>query len=339
MTTLTNRFRSVFACMAITLTIAGTAPADAQTSPPTPPESPRPPRPPRSSSRWFRWDGGSGTGVAKIDTLVPFSGNGSVELGLISGSIKVSAWNRGQVRVVASAIGNASLDFDATGSHVDLGVRMGMKHNRSEDGTATYDVTVPAGARVTLSAISGSITVAGVRGGIDANSVSGSVDVRDAAANVAIESVSGNVTASGVAGDVKAETVSGRLEVANVSGTVSAGDVSGSIDLSNLRGTRVRANSVSGDVIFAGALNPAGRYGFETHSGRTVLNLQSGASAAITVNTYSGSVANDYPGAVRRPENDADDERTIYRYTIGRGDARVSIDTFSGRVQISQGNH
>lgn len=273
--------------------------------------------------------------MARIDTLVPFSASGSVELGLISGSINVSAWNRGQVRVVASATGNASLDFDATGSHVDLGVN---QNGSDEGGGASYDVTVPAGTRVTLNAISGSITVAGVRGGIDANSVSGSVDVRDAAANVAIESVSGNVTASGVAGDVKAETVSGRLDVSNVSGTVSAGNVSGSIYLSDTRGTRVRASSVSGGVTFAGVLNPAGRYQFETHSGRTVLKLASGASAVITVNTYSGSVANDYPGAVRRAEGDADDERTSYRYTIGRGDARVSIDTFSGRVQISQGN-
>lgn len=335
---MTNRFRIVLACMVVALTIGGGAPADAQTSPPTPPESSRPPRsprPPRSSSRWFRWEGReAGRGVATIDTLVPFSTNGSVELGLISGSIKVSAWNRDQVRVVANATGNALLDFDATGSHVDLGVH----YDRSDEGgSATYEVTVPAGTRVTMNAISGSISAAGVRGGIDANSVSGSVDVRDAAANVAVESVSGNVTAVGVAGDVKVEAVSGQIEVSNVSGTVSAGDVSGSIDLSNVRGTRVRANSVSGAVTYVGALNPAGRYQFETHSGRTVLNLASGASAAITVNTYSGSVGMDYPGAVRRPEGDPDDERTSYRYTIGRGDARVSIDTFSGRVQISQG--
>lgn len=328
---MTSRFRSVLACMAIALTIGAVAPADAdaQTRPPTPPRAPRPPRP---SHGWFDSDEGR---VARIDTTLAFSANGSVDLSLMSGSIRVSAWNRDQVRVVATATNGATLDFDASGSHVDLGI-----HNSRSDegGSANYDVTVPAGARLTLSAISGSITAAGVRGGIDANSVSGPVDVRDAAASVAIESVSGSVIASGVAGDVKVETVSGAIEVANVSGTVSAGDVSGSIDLSNTRGTRVRANSVSGAITYAGALNPAGRYELETHSGRTILRLASGASAVITVNTYSGSVSNDYPGVVRRPESDADDERTSYKYTIGRGDARVSIETFSGRVQISQGN-
>lgn len=296
---------------------------------------------PRTSSRWFGLDDdearGRGSDVTKIDTLVPFTANGSVELGLISGSIKVSAWNRNQVRVVASTSGGATLDFDATSSHVDLGVN--HRWSRGDGGgSATYDVTVPTGARVTLDAISGSITAVGVHGGIDANSISGAVQLRDAGAGVSVESVSGSVTVVGVSGDVKVEAVSGDIQVSNVSGTASAESVSGDVNLTNVRGTRVRANSVSGSVVYAGSLNPVGRYEFETHSGSTRLQLAPGASAVISVDTYSGSVANQYPGAVRRSEGDPDEERTSYRYTIGRGNARVSISTFSGRVQISQMN-
>lgn len=323
---MTNKFRSVLASAAVALAVGGAAHAEAQSRPPTP-------TPPRTPSRWFRANGGGG--VSRIDTLVPFSANGSVELGLIAGSIKVSSWNRNEVRVAASATDGTTLDFDATGSHIDLGVH----HNWSNrGGSATYDVTVPAGARVTLSAVSGAITATGVHGGIDASGVSASVNVRDAGGNVAIESVSGNVTTMDVAGDVKAETVSGSIQVSNTSGTVSAENVSGTIDLSNARGTRVRANSVSGSITFTSALNPAGRYEFGTHSGRTVLRLASGASATITVDTHSGSVANDYPGAVRRRDSEDDDGQTSYTYVIGSGDARVTIETFSGRVQISQGN-
>ncbi len=320
---MTCKLTSLLASMAVALAVGGAAGAEAQSRPPTPP------RPP---SRWSQSNGG---GVARIDTLVPFSANGSVELGLISGSIRVSSWNRNEVRVVASATDGATLDFDANRSHIDLGLHRNWS---DRGGSATYDVTLPVGARVTMSAISGTINATGVHGGIDASSISGPVDVRDAGANVSIESVSGGVTAMGVAGDVKVETVSGAIQVSNVTGTVSAETVSGSTDLSNARGTRVRANSVSGGITFTGALNPAGRYEFETHSGRALLRLASGASAVITVDTYSGSVTNEYPGAVRRPESDADDERTHYRYTIGRGDARISVETFSGRVQISQGN-
>ncbi|MGI8547536.1 MAG: DUF4097 family beta strand repeat-containing protein [Gemmatimonadaceae bacterium] len=316
-----HKFKSFLAGSAVALALGGATAAEAQSRPPTPPRTP---------SRWFQ---GSRGGAARIDTLVPFSANGSVELGLISGSIKVTAWNRNEARVVASATDGGALDFDATGSHIDLSVH----HNWSDrHGSATYEVTVPMGARITVSAVSGTISATGVHGGIDASSVSGSVSVRDAGANVAIENVSGDITAIGIAGDVKVEAVSGNVRVSNVTGTVSAENVSGNIDVSNVRGTRVRANSVSGNVDFAGAMNPAGRYDFETHSGRTVLQLGGGTAATITVNTHSGSVTNEYPGAVSRSESDTDDGQTSYRYTIGRGDARVSIETFSGRVQISQ---
>lgn len=330
------KFRSALACISAAIAIAGAAPVQAQKSPPAPPDVPAMP------SRWSpRFDG---SGVSHLDTLVPFSERGSVELGLVSGSIKVSAWNRNQVRVIANAPDGSTLDFDATSSHVDLGVHGPNVRRRwsGETGNArydvAYDVTVPTGTRLTLSSISGGINASGVHGGIDANTVSGAVAVRDAAASVAIESVSGNVTVVDVAGDVRAEAVSGTITVSGVAGTVSAENVSGRTEVSNVRGTRVRAGAVSGDVTFTGVLNPAGRYDFHTHSGRLVLQLAGGASAAVNVDTYSGSVMNDYPGAVRRSESDPDDARTSYRYTMGRGDARVSIETFSGRVQISQGN-
>ncbi len=326
--------RARMAHVALALLAFGTsALAQAQRSPPPPPSPDAPMPPARWPARWtFRSDQ---RGVSRIDTLVPFSDRGSVELGLISGSIKVTAWNRKQVRVLASATDGTVLDFDASNSHVDLGV-----HSRSSRrmGSATYDVTVPEGTRLTLNSVSGGISATGVHGGIDVSAVSGSIEIHDAAQNVAIESVSGNVTAVSVAGDVKVEAVSGAITISNVAGTVSAENVSGSIALTNARGTRVRANSVSGAVAFAGALNPAGQYDFQTHSGSIVLQLPTGTNAAVSVETYSGSVNNAYPGAVRRPENDPDDARTSFRYTIGRGDTRVSIETFSGRVQISQGN-
>lgn len=324
---MTFKIERIFAVLVTVLAMGGgggvASPVSAQT---------RPPNPPRPPSRWFRSNGGS---LSRIDTLVPFSTNGSVELGLVAGSIRVAAWNRNQVRVVASTTAGTAMDFDVTESHIDLGLHRDWSGG---SGSATYDVTVPIGTRVTLSSVSGTISAAGVKGGIDANAVSGSIDVRNAGSSVAVEGVSGAVTVLGVSGDVKVETVSGPIQVSDVSGTVSAENVSGSIEMSDTRGTRVRANSVSGSIAFTGALSSEGRYEFETHSGQVALRLASGANASISVDTYSGSVSNEYPGAVRRPESDADDERTSYRYTIGRGAARVSIDTFSGRVIISQGN-
>lgn len=300
---------------------------------PTPPKPPRAPRPRPSM-------GSEDQGFTRIDTTLAFSPTGSVELDLVSGDMKVSTWDRNEVRVVATATGDARIQFDASRSHLDMEQSWHdrwSRDNSGERGTVSYQVTVPAGVRATLGSVAGTINAAGIKGGAEISTVSGAVDVRDIGGEASIEAVSGRVTLANVQGDAHVESVSGAVNVTNVSGSLSAESVSGPIILTDVRGARVRANTVSGALDFTGAINPAGHYDFETHSGRATLRLASNANAAVSVNTFSGSVANDYPGAVRRQRSDDDDGQT-YEYTIGHGDARVRVETFSGRVIITQGN-
>ncbi|HEY8309153.1 MAG TPA: DUF4097 family beta strand repeat-containing protein, partial [Gemmatimonadaceae bacterium] len=182
------------------------------------------------------------------------------------------------------------------------------------------------------------IDASGLRGTVDVSNVSGSVDVRNVGSTLTVEGVSGNITVVNVGNDARIENVSGRISIAGVGGTVSAETVSGGISINGVRGDRVHATSVSGSIDYAGPVNGSGRYEFETHSGRTDIRIASNANAAISVETFSGSVSNDYPGAIRRRNSDPDDDRTNFDYVLGRGDGRVRIETFSGSVHISQGN-
>jgi DUF4097 and DUF4098 domain-containing protein YvlB len=327
---MTSRNTGLFAIAMLATTIAGSAVCGAQDVP----RPPRPPRPPRAPSAWV----GSDSGVTRVDTLVPFTANGSVELSLVSGTMTVKTWDRPQARIVATATGDARLQFEASGSHIDLEQASRGWRDRSSSGTVTYEVTVPTNVRATLSAVSGSIQATGVHGAMDVSSVSGRVDIRDAGATVAVEGVSGPITVVNVAGDLRVESVSAPLTVSNVGGTLSSETVSGRIDIQGVRGPRVRATTVSGAIDYAGGLAPSGRYDFESHSGRTTLRLPSNTSATLSVDTFSGAVSSEYPGAVRRTNSDTDEDNTHYEYVLGKGDARVHIETFSGRVIISQGN-
>lgn len=343
----TRRARVVAAAVVAMLAAADcpVASLGAQVSPPAPPaapsaprNAPRAPRPPRAPRAWFS---SGDSGVAKIDTVVSFSANGTVDLSLISGSMKLSTWNRNQVRVVASTTGEPSLQFDATGSQLSLEqVKNSWRGGRDDGniGRATYDVTVPAGVRATLSAISGSVDASGIRGHLEVSNVSGSVNVRDLGSSLSVESVSGSVTAANVATDVRVENVSGRISITNTRGAVSVETVSGSIAIDGAAGQRVHATTVSGSIEFTGALSPTGRYEFETHSGGASLALAGNSNAAISVETFSGSVRNDFPGAVRRRNADPEDDRTNFDYVIGQGAGRVRVETFSGSVHISQRN-
>lgn len=177
-----------------------------------------------------------------------------------------------------------------------------------------------------------------VCGSLDVSNVSGAVDVCDFGSSLSVEGVSGSITAANIGSDTRVENVSGRISITGAGGSVSAETVSGSIAVRGVRGDRVHATTVSGNIDFAGTVGPSGRYEFETHSGRTDLKLASNASAAISVETFSGSVSNDYPGATRRRNGDPDDDRTNFDYVIGSGQGRVRVQTFSGTVHISQGN-
>ncbi|MEO7102929.1 MAG: DUF4097 family beta strand repeat-containing protein [Gemmatimonadaceae bacterium] len=325
--------------------IAGTVPADAQVTPPTPPTPPRPtspvrvpapPRPPRAPRAPRAWSGDDG--VARIDTTVPFSQNGMVELSLVAGTMKLSTWNQNKVRVVASTSGPPSLQFDASDSHLSLEqTRNGSGGDRNNVGTATYDVTVPSGSRASLSAVSGDIDASGLRGRLEVSNVSGSVNVRDVGSGLSVEGVSGNVTVANVGGEAHVENVSGRISVTGVGGSASVETVSGGITLNGVAGSSIHATSVSGDLDFAGPVGGSARYNFETHSGRTNLRIAGNANAAIRVETFSGSVSNDYPGAVKRRTSDDDDTSSV-DFIIGQGQGRLHVETFSGSVHISQGN-
>jgi DUF4097 and DUF4098 domain-containing protein YvlB len=244
-------------------------------------------RPDTSRDTEHQWMFDSERGLTKIDSMIPFTSSGTVELRIGSGTINVKTWDRNDGHVVASTSNNTKLDLDVSRSHIGLNTR-GRWTGRMPLGTANYDVTVPVGTRLSLNAMSGSLKAAGVRGRIDANAISGSVDVRDASGNVEAQCISGPVTIAGVSGDVRVETVSGAIDISNVSGAVRAENVSGSIDVTNARGPRVRLGSMSGSLSYAGVLSPDGRYEFETHSGTVALHLPSNSNADVAVETFSG---------------------------------------------------
>src|SRR3954469_12949309 len=190
----------------------------------------------------------------QIDTTVRLDRGGTVDLSLISGRIRVTGWDRPDVKISAS-IESGELRFDANSSRVSISVEdsdnESGRHNRRHNvGEARYDVSVPRGSRLILEAVSGDITATGSQGEIEAQSVSGDVDVSNGVGEVSAESVSGSVHAAQIKGNLRAETVSGQLRTESVSGNIESSSVSGSVRLLGAQSKDVRAETVSGDVVY-----------------------------------------------------------------------------------------
>jgi hypothetical protein len=89
---------------------------------------------------------------------------------------------------------------------------------------------------------------------------------------------------------------------------------------------------VSGDILYTGNIDPTGKYSFESHSGTLHLNIPPGSGAQVSVETFSGDITTDF--AARMPPG-ARRGNGHFEFTIGDGKARITAQTFSGRIIIN----
>ena len=151
-------------------------------------------------------------------------------------------------------------------------------------------------------------------GGDDSGSVDYKLTVPHDVELDSIDTVNSDVEISGVIGSIDTESVNGKLHVTGVSGNLSADTVNGNIDVEFLQlgsGQRVSADAVNG---------------------RIVLRLPESSSAQIGAETLNGSIDADDFGL----ESDGGFVGHELDGQIGSGEARVSIDTVNGSIDIKK---
>lgn len=264
---------------------------------------------------------------SRIDTTLAFDRRGSVILSVGSGEIVVTGWNRDQVRVKAWSE-RSVIRMDATSARLSLDL------SRARGGDTRYEITVPIGVRVSARSTSGDISITGTKGSVDANTNTGDVLIEDAAETVDLRSMSGDITARAIVGSVEVSTLNGDLVLSDVRGDVEAGSVSGEIDLRGVTAKYVRAKTTSGDVTFDGSVDAAGRYELGSHSGSVYLTVPQATGALVTIATYSGSIESpDFPITLRPGEHGIGASKR-FTFEVGKGDARISAESFSGDITI-----
>jgi DUF4097 and DUF4098 domain-containing protein YvlB len=183
---------------------------------------------------------------------------------------------------------------------------------------------------------SGSLSVTGVKGEIDAHAQSGDVEIRDAGDDIEVESLSGNVTIEGARGAVNVHTVSGDISLTGGRGDVEIETVSGEMELRDVASKQVRTNSTSGDLTFAGAILDDGRYQFQTHSGELRLELPANVGAQLSLSTFSGEIDSAFPITLTPGAHGIGaSQAKKLTFNLGQGSARIIAETFSGDVTLT----
>lgn len=262
----------------------------------------------------------------RVDTTLAFDRRGTVALTLGGGEIIVTAWDRQQVRVRARSERSA-IRMDATSGRLSLDVV------RNRGGETTFEVTVPMGVHVNARATGGDINITGTKGIVEAVTQNGDILVDDAAERIELRSFSGDITGRNLVGSVEVNSLNGDIDLSTVRGDVDATGVSSDIDLRNVTARYVRAKSTSGDISFDGAVDNTGRYELGSHSGSVHLTVPQNTGALLTVSTYNGSIESDFPITLKPGEHGIGQTRR-YTFEIGKGDARISAESFSGDITI-----
>ena len=262
--------------------------------------------------------------AGSLDTTVTFDARGTVLVSCPQGAVVVTGSDRNEIRVRARTE-NGAIRFTSNGMRATLEPASGRGCN---DGR--FEITVPAGARVSARSFSGSVSVKGVHGDLETRTQSADVDIRDAG-RLDVESLSGDVTIQAVNGESMIHTVSGDITLGAARGDVEIETVSGDIDLQDVVAKQIRTHTTSGDVEFTGQILPDGRYEYNTHSGEIRLSLPADVGAQLSIATFNGGIESDFPITLRA----GDHENKRLNFTLGQGTARISAETFSGDITLT----
>lgn len=274
---------------------------------------------------WRSRDGGQG--VSRVDTTFAFAKDGTVDLTSVNGSITVTGWTRNEARVRAGTErGGLRVRFSQNRITIENDGYRGR-------GESTYELSVPQGVRVMARSMSGDITVRGTKGAVEAHTTNGEVDVTDATERIDIGTLSGEVRGSQLNGEVEASSLNGTVDLRDVRGRrVHAESTSGDIELVNVSSRDIDVSTVSGDVGFSGPIDAGGTYSFASHSGEVTLRVPANVSARFSIETFNGELDSDFPVTLQ-PNRDRQSGRRL-EFNVGGGEARVTVESFSGGINI-----
>jgi len=156
--------------------------------------------------------------------------DGRVSLGNVNGSVRLSVWDRPEVKLDAVKRARSERDVEKVRIEVEskpdrLAVRTKYGESRSwwgwrrsGSGSVAYTLTVPRSARLEeISNVNGSIEIDGVRGHVKASTVNGALRAVGLAGSAELSSVNGAVKAAFVSlaqvQSVSASTVNGAVEL------------------------------------------------------------------------------------------------------------------------------
>ena len=275
-----------------------------------------------------------------------------------SGSIRVFPGEGDTVKVVGRIrAGRSWFSSDASGRIREIeknppieqsgrAIRVGRADDESlfRNISISYDVTVPAQARVEARTGSGAVEVGDLAGPVEAHSGSGSISIGRVAGAVVARTGSGSIDVAGAQG-LEAHSGSGSIKARGIAGAVQADSGSGGVEVEHAGPGDVDVSSSSGNVVVTGVDGaarvsassggvevqgrPSQPWDIHSSSGSVTLRLPADAAFDLDAHVSSGGIDLAHPVTVSGRM-----DRRHVRGKVRGGGPLVQVRSSSGGIRI-----
>lgn len=202
-----------------------------------------------------------------------------------AGEIEVSTWDRNEVRIQVSFIGEYEVDIQQSGNDVLVyaEAERGFWRGRGRS-NIRFQAQVPEQYNLELDTGGGHIEVGPISGNVSADTSGGHIEVGDVSnGDVDVDTSGGRIRVGNVTGSVIADTSGGSITIGNVSGSVEADTSGGSIRIGDVEGD-IYADTSGGNI-------EVGRSGGEVHLDTSGGSIRAGlAQGPIYADTSGGNI-------------------------------------------------
>lgn len=260
------------------------------------------------------------------DTLVRVDPGTRVVIQLHEGTVVVRGWDRDAVEVVGGGE-DEETRVRVSRSSGTLTLHAGGRWGEPVDGDLI--VNVPASSPLKVHAPFADVQIEGVRRGVTVETVEGDIRLAGGSEVVTLHTVEGDIEVRDASGRIELHSMDGDTRLAGVSGDISVNTVDGDVRLEGVASSNVKAQTVDGDILFAGELRPSGVYRLSTHDGDLYVAVPENAGAVVSIATWAGEFGASFPIAW---EGRRDGKRM--EFTIGHGGARLELQSFDGEIRL-----
>jgi hypothetical protein len=238
---------------------------------------------------------------------------------IVNGAVNVVGTDGGPARVEVTEISGPPLVVELSNGTLTVGYedlrRTGFLKWWDRKGWqrhAVVSLAVPQGTRVGVGVVGANAVVSGISGA------------------TTVGAVNGDTTLVGLTGAVKANTVGGSVEAQSLSGDLDFRTVSGDLTVVEGSGPRVKADSVSGNMVLDLDPSSGAQVKLTTVSGEIAIRIPEPGDAEVDASTTSGQVSCAFEELnVTGPWGP---KRLSGR--IGSGRARLRATTVSGAIAL-----